>query len=247
MTTAPLTWNQATSLRWNGTGPDGAPLTWNGQVVVPKYMATKVVLNLQSLTEDELIQEARTLADAIVENAGELPTPDPTPEQLDAAADAAEAGKSSTARKQAEATASTLVKEELFDTLRGALTASAAWGENKVKDPAKLTKLFTLKKPRTTVTAVPQVGGVAVTLGDNPGELDMVWEPEPTGKSYEVQFRYVVNGNGDAPWTHFKTVTSSKLTLTGLNRMQTIQLRVRAIGPRGLVGPWSDPAEHGVL
>ena len=238
---APLTWNQTspTTLRWNGIG-----LTWNGVVAQPNKRMPKIALNLQDLTDEELIQEARNIAGGIIANAADYTGVDPTPVEINAAADAAEAGLTDHAAKQLAAQAATEAKNNLLEVVRGKLTDVAGWGELKVKDAAKLMKVFTLKKSPTATTAIPQINGLAVTFGDNAGELDVVWEPEQLAKSYELQCRYLVNGNGNAPFTHARTVTGSKATLKQLNTAQVIQLRARAIGPRGLEGPWSDVAEH---
>jgi len=41
-----------------------------------------------------------------------------------------------------------------------------------------------------------------------------------------------------------KTVSATKYTIPGLTSGQVVQVRVRAIGPKGLEGDWSDLAEH---
>lgn len=81
--------------------------------------------------------------------------------------------------------------------------------------------------------------GFAASFGDNAGELDLLWEPVAKARSYEIQTKLPAG-----TWQHTKTTARSKTTLTNLPSAQTIQIRVRAIGPNELEGAWSDIAEH---
>ena len=111
-----------------------------------------------------------------------------------------------------------------------------------MSDPAKLQKVYTLKKGPTPTTSMAQVQNLALSFGDNPGELDAMWKPDRLARSYALECRYV-NQPGSA-FVHAKVSSKSSTTLTGLTSGQAVQIRVRAIGPNELVGPWSDIAEH---
>ena len=207
-------------------------------------MANKIVLKLDRLPDEVLVQNARSLAARLLENAADFPNAEPSPATIQAAAEALESGLSEAGNMQQAATAATEAKNTLRAILEGLLTDSAGWAEHKVKDPARLMKVYSLKKPPTRTTWVPQVQRVAVKFGDRPGALDLTWDAEATAASYEIRCRYLVDGNGHAPFVHATTVTRSFVTLEALNSAQMIQLQVRAIGPNGLVGPWSDSIDH---
>ena len=230
----PLTWN-APGLLWNGPG-----LVWNGVAATPQTkLMSKIVLNLDNLTDTETAQLARNLADGLTINVADFPNPEVTPAQLTAAATASEAAVTTMTTRQQAALAATQAKEVALASLRSLLGDCASWAERKIKDPLKLMKVFTLKKPPTPISSLGQVQALAIRFGDHTGSLDLVWEPTTGARSYELQCRYAAGA-----WIHAKTCTGSKISLADLQNAQMIQIRVRAIGPKGMEGPWSDLAEH---
>lgn len=76
--------------------------------------------------------------------------------------------------------------------------------------------------------------------GGSEGELDGSWDRVNKAKNYEVQI------SDDPPssnsWRAGDIVSASRVTLTGLTSGAKIWMRVRALGPKGLKSPWSDPA-----
>ncbi len=225
-------------LLWNAPG-----LTWNGNTSTPiKTTMPKIVLNLNGLTDTEVLTLADKIATGLTANAADFPQPDPTPAQISAARTAANTALTDAKLKDDASKAAYLTKDATFSALELLLTNSASWAERKIADPVKLQKVFDLKKTATPTGAIAQTQGLAITFGDNPGELDLIWQPDPKARSYEIQSRYLPQPGAD--WAHAKTSTKSKVTLTGLNSGKTAQLRVRTIGPKDLEGPWSDLAEH---
>ena len=70
--------------------------------------------------------------------------------------------------------------------------------------------------------------------------LDAACDPVAKSKSYEWQT------SDDPPtntsWTYAKTTTKSSTTLTALVSGAKKWVRVRALGPKEIKSPWSDPA-----
>jgi hypothetical protein len=84
-----------------------------------------------------------------------------------------------------------------------------------------------------------QVKNLSLTAGDNPGRLDVGFDPEDLAKTYEVQITTVDPVNG--PWVTHCSQTASKCEITGQTSGQRLWARARAIGSNG-PGAWSDPA-----
>ena len=233
----PILWNQP-GLVYNGAG-----VVWNGlNAEAANLNMSKVVLNLEGLTESEIVILGGEIATGLTQNAGDFPSPDPTPAQINTATDAFKAAMLTAETKAQEAAAATMAKDVSLATLKGVLTDSASWAERKIKDPVKLAKVYHLKKPATPKPALGQMAPPMLDFGANPGELMVKGKALAGAVSYEFQCRYA--GAGDGVWTHAKTATKAKVTLKGLNSGQKLQVRVRAIGANEEEGPWSDFVEH---
>ncbi len=228
-----LTWN-APGLTWNQPG-----LTWNGMAPTNKIKEMKITLGLKELTEPELIAKARQLAASMIDNSGIYATCDPTAAQINTAADAAEAGLTAQATANQAALSATTAKDALVGTLEGKLTKAASWTEDHVLVAADIELVFTLQKERETTTSIAQVLGLVATIGDYAGDVDLGWDPTAKAKSYEIQCRLATATD----WTHAKVSGSSSATIKGLISGTLYHFRVRAIGPNGLEGAWSDLAE----
>ena len=228
-----LTWN-APGLTWSQPG-----LTWNGMTPTNKTKKMKIVLALQTLTETEKIAKARQLAASMIDNAAIYATCDPTAAEINAAADAAEGGLTDKATTAQAALSATTAKDEFFATLDGKLTKAASWTEDHVLVAADIELVFTLQKERETTTSIAQVLGLVATIGDYSGDVDLGWDPTAKAKSYEIQCRLATATD----WTHAKVSGSSSATIKGLISGTLYHFRVRAIGPNGLEGAWSDLAE----
>lgn len=93
--------------------------------------------------------------------------------------------------------------------------------------------------PPASPHELSQVQALALTAGDNDGELDYTHERTSGATGYERQT--TTNPNDAATWVDRGSITRSSGTLAGLPSGSRQWLRVRAIGPMG-PGPWSDPA-----
>jgi hypothetical protein len=199
----------------------------------------QLALALARKTLDEKILLADTMAQGLTDNPTVFPDPDPTPVAITAAGTALRAAI--TALAEAEAVvegrrADVLAKSEV---LGGLLTKSAKFMENVTDgDPVKLALSGApLKGAPAPIGELPAPGNLRASLGDNPGEDDLIWDGVKGGMVYIVQF-----GTGlDGPWTQGYMGTASKCTITGLISGQEYVFRVCAVGTAGQ-GPWSDIA-----
>ena len=98
---------------------------------------------------------------------------------------------------------------------------------------------LSVRAARQPQSVPDQVQNLAVTAGDNSGELDVQWDPPGNAKSYEVQTS--ADPFSDATWKTAEMVTNSKVALLGLTSGAKIWMRVRGINSAGK-GAWSDPA-----
>jgi hypothetical protein len=204
-------------------------------------MANQIKLDLQGKTVPQKIQFLRDIVTQMTGNAN-YPTPSPALTVITAKANALETalGAQQTAQQAAKTATTTLeTKEGEADAAVNSLS-NYVW-ETSGGDEAKIQSAgMSLRAPKTPTTSLPAPQGLAVTAGDNEGELDAVWDPVPKNKGYEVQTSPdPVTGTS---WAFAETSTASKTTLTGLPSGSKIWVRVRALGPKKIKSPWSDPA-----
>ena len=200
-----------------------------------------IALGLKGKTDLEIAQALRDTAQRLTDNAADFPNPLPSAADFVAGAQAIEDAITANNVKQQEATVTTAAKNGAVAAGRGLLTDGAGWARQKVKDAATLAKVYPLKKAPSATTDMGQVHGLALDFGAQPGWLAAAWQtPGAAVKSFEVQVKLP----GAADFTHCKTVSAASVTLKGLPSGQTVQVRVRAIGPKGLEGAWSDGAAH---
>lgn len=204
-------------------------------------MANQITLDLKNLTGPDKIQFLRDIVTQMTGNAN-YPTPSPALATITAKANALEAalGAQAIAQQAAKsATTSLETAEKAADTAVNSLS-NYVW-ETSGGDEAKIQSAgMSLRAPKTPTTSLPAPQNLSVTVGDSDGELDGSWDRVNKAKNYEVQV------SDDPPtsstWRAGDIVSASKVTLTGLTSGAKQWLRVRALGPKGIKSPWSDPA-----
>lgn len=140
-----------------------------------------------------------------------------------------------TALKQAQE--SRLLKEAAFDT---AITARARYCEaaQPDDDAALASSGLPLRGDPQSVGDMPAPSNLRATMGDQSGEIDLLWDAIYGARSYIIECREYSPPTG---WSQVKFLNQSKFTVTGLTSGKTYAFRVRALGPKG-EGPWSDEA-----
>jgi hypothetical protein len=232
----------ATPLKWNSGGKWNTGKKWNGMVSASHPKPMQIALKLDGLSPEDISQKLKDTAAALTEHAADFTGITPSAADMTAAAGLIDGAISTVKGKEQEVTATMMTRDGLAQAGATVLSQAAAWTVQKQVDPAKAANVFTLKKEAVPMSSVGQVQGLAVTFGDNPGELDAVWQPVAGAKSYELQCFYPATPA--VPWAHADTVSGSKATLYSMPSATTVQLRVRAVGPKGMKGPWSDIAQH---
>lgn len=204
-------------------------------------MANQITLDLKNLTVPDKIQFLRDIVTQMTGNAN-YPTPSPALATITTKANALEAalGAQAIAQQAAKSATTNLeTAEKAADTAVNSLS-NYVW-ETSGGDEAKIQSAgMSLRAPKTPTTSLPAPQNLSVTVGDSDGELDGSWDRVNKAKNYEVQV------SDDPPtsstWRAGDIVSASKVTLTGLTSGAKQWLRVRALGPKGLKSPWSDPA-----
>lgn len=204
-------------------------------------MANQIKLDLQGKNVPDKIQFLRDTVTQMTGNAN-YPTPNPALTVITAKANALESalGAQQVAQQAAKTATTNLENKEKEADAAVSSLSNYVW-ETSGGDEAKIqTAGMTLRAPKTPTTSLSAPQGVTATAGDDEGELDLVWEPVPKSKGYEVQTSPdPVTGTS---WAFAETSSGSKTTLDGLPSGSKIWVRVRALGPKKIKSPWSDPA-----
>lgn len=169
-------------------------------------------------------------------------TPNPSLANLTTLANNLETAYNTQQNLQQAAKTATINLGTAEDAADGGLNSLANYvEETSGGTPAKIESTgLSTRAPRTPTTSLPAPHGLTATAGDEEGELDVVWEPVPKSKGYEVQTSPdPVTGSS---WAYAETSSASKTSLTGLPSGSKIWVRVRALGPKKIKSPWSDPA-----
>jgi hypothetical protein len=97
---------------------------------------------------------------------------------------------------------------------------------------------FPMRSTPSPIGNLPAPGNLRATMGDQEGQIDLIWDAVKGASSYIVECK---DHNAPEPWQQAKLLNQSRLTLTGLTQGKTYAFRVRALGSSG-EGPWSDEA-----
>lgn len=206
-----------------------------------KVMA-KVKLALSRLTPDELVSLANQIKTAMTGNAN-FTTPNPTLTAIGTLITAAQT--KITAQKAAvqAATTATSDRDAALDALRVALVQLSAYVENITGgDAVKIqSAAMSVKAPAAPIGQLLQVSNLAVTAGDDDGEVNITWDPVRGAKSYQIQ--YCLDPITPTGWRDVAPTSKSKKTISGLTSGVRVWVRVRAIAPKEAnIGAWSDPS-----
>ena len=205
----------------------------------------KIKLTASKLNAVELI----TLADVVAGKlAPTLPATPPVPNvaakvlTLNTAKTTLVTANSAYVALLAALAAAKVARDAAEDGVRKELVSLVAAVESEAKGNAVMLAAsgFTLASAPVQTTQPPgQVLNLAVTGGDDEGELDLTCDPVEGARTYEVETSLLAPPN--AVWTRAHQGTTSKASLSGLTSGQRMWLRMRAIGVKG-PGAWSDVA-----
>jgi len=196
-------------------------------------------LDIQKLSVPELLATAAGMASALEGNEN-FPAPTPSPDVLkEIAAQLAEAEEAYREQRKVVNKAQA-IRDTLAETLREALTLEKEYvQEASGGDVAKILSANLHVEEETHLWPFGAAGDVeelSASTGDEPGEIDLAWDPVPGASGYEVEIAYDLTGEG--PWEQSGATTKSKTTIQQLDNRTRYWFRVRAVNERG-AGDWS--------
>lgn len=207
----------------------------------PNRKMKKVKLELQSRDEEELRVFSKGHRDAMVDNPN-FPTPDPLATVFDPVLLKYDASMDDVLAKEEALRTAIRVRNENRVDLEEQLTLRAAYVDKIAKGRESIitSAAFSARADATPTNSMPQVENLKATMGDKPGNVDLGWDGNIKGKrGFMVEFREDVSGS---QWGGGKFVSASRCSFEGLTSGKTYAFRVRVLGPKELMGPWSDEA-----
>jgi hypothetical protein len=202
----------------------------------------KVKLNFQKLVMPEKIARARLIVEKITGNAATFPNPVPALADVTAAINAAEQAYNDALEARAlskQRTAELSLREDELEEMVGRL-ASFVDTASEGKEEVILSAGMDVRAPSIASNVPPgNPTGLAATLGDNEGQIDVSWNFDSLARSYILQIS--PNPPTENSWTQAAVVTTSSTTVKNLTSGVKYWFRVAAVGAGGQSG-WSDPA-----
>lgn len=200
----------------------------------------KVRLNLKDKSDSDLVTFTQQHITAVTGNAN-FTTLLPAAAGFATAFTAYSPALNSFTTAQQAARQATTVKDNARLALEALLTQRGNYVDlTAAGDAAKIQSAgFEVKAAGAAPTLPNPVANLAITAGDNAGELDLTWDPVPKAKTYEIETS--PDPITATSWTNRPSVPKSRATLTGLTSGARVWAHVRAVGAAGQ-GAWSDPA-----
>jgi hypothetical protein len=207
---------------------------------IQKGRMAKVKLNLASLDDQQLLLLANAIVTAMTGNAS-FTTPVPPLATLTTQITAGQTAVDASNAANQTAKQRTTEKNTALDAIRATLTGLAGYVQAASGgDEAKIQSAGMSVRAGKTPAGLPgTVMNLALSTGDNAGEVDAQWDFVAGAKTYEVQ----VSPDPVTPtsWTSQPLVTKSKAVILNLTSGARVWIRVRATNSAG-TGAWSDPA-----
>jgi len=199
-----------------------------------------IVTGLTRMTDVQVIQFARKVQTALVDNAN-VPAPNPPLPRLQELIAAAERSMDSYETEKAVLRNRKNLRDEAMRALCNGLRQEADTVQAATNgDPDRMeTTGFRAGKRPSPVGIPAPVTRLVLDAGPTEGTLKASWKPVRGVKVYEMEVS--PDPIGANTWTYKGTVTKAKAIINNFVSGTRIWLHVRAIGTAG-PGPWSDPA-----
>jgi hypothetical protein len=200
-----------------------------------------VDLKLDDLTVPELISAGGRLADGLTNNAN-FPDPSPTAIDIEALVQKLTAAQEEYRVHRNRLAELNATRDAIADDLKAALAQGAAYVQAASDGDAEKILSANLHVEHGfsmwPFGSLDQVDELSASAGDQPGEIDLTWDPVPGAAGYEVEISRDIAPYG--PWEQAAATGQSKTTLEQLTRKQRYWIRVRAVTD-DKTGDWSDP------
>ena len=198
-----------------------------------------ITMDLDAKTDEEIGEEANAIFEAM-DGKAKYASVQALVTALGTAKGAYSTALTDQVTKDAIARAATQTKKDKRELLEAAISGVAAGltaPTATFTDADVLEAKFSLRAAPTAIGQLPAPVDFLATMGDEPGEMDLVWAAIKGRRVYDVEYRLNVEG---ATWTRVDpSPTKSKMTVTGLQSGKEYVFRVRAVGTAG-AGPWND-------
>jgi len=201
----------------------------------------KISLGLSKMPIMAKIAKSKMIIQKMTGNAN-FATPNPSLIDVTASITAAETAKTNADAAQATSTELKVIEHQKEKALDLSLTHLANYVEVQANDNAAVIEsagMTPASKP-THVGELDAPQGLAVTSGDDAGELDSHWDGVRGAKSYIIQLN-IVDPLKEADWKEAALPTKSTCGLKNLVSGTRYWVRVAAVGSAGKSG-WSDVA-----
>jgi hypothetical protein len=200
----------------------------------------KVKLELRSKTDEQLRVFTANHIAAITGNPY-YATPDPSAAVYDGAQGSFSDILDEIIALETELKAKRATRDDIRAQLEAATTARGAYVEKASGgDEAKILSAgFEVQATGSATTSLPAPTGLAATMGDNEGEVDLGCDALTKAKTYIFEMREHSDIAAPGPWAQVKISTRSSATVNGLVSGKKYAFRVRALGPNELESPWS--------
>ena len=205
----------------------------------PATKMKKVKLELQLRDEVNLRAFSAGHRDALKDNAN-FPQPEPSAEEFDAALKEYEDAMDDAREKSDALKTAIRVRNEKRGVLEALLNKRASYVEGVANGMESVISSagFPARSDATPTNSMPSVKDFRAKMGSSPGRVNLRWNRNIKGKrGFFVEWREDV---ADAPWGGGKFVTASRCTVTDLTPGKVYVFRVRALGPKELMGAWSE-------
>ena len=198
-----------------------------------------IKMNFRGLPDLGIIQQCTNIKTALTGNAT-FPTPTPTLPNFTALITAAQTKLTAADTAAQTAKLATADKDNAIAALLAGVNQLADYVSMiSAGDGVKIQSAgFGVKAANTPAVTPGQVVNLAITAGDNAGELDLQWDPVSGTKTYEVQTS--PDPMTATSWTGRGSVSKSKMAVLDLTSGARAWARVRATNSAG-TGAWSDP------
>lgn len=200
-----------------------------------------VDLKLQDLTVPELISAGARLADGLTNNQ-HFPAPSPSPTAIEALVQKLTAAQEEYRVHRNRLAELNATRDAIADDLKAILTQGAVYVQTASEGDAEKILSANLHVEHGfsmwPFGSLDQVEELSASAGDQPGEIDLAWDPLSGAAGYEVEISRDVAPYG--PWEPAAASGQSKTTLEQLTRKQRYWIRVRAV-TEDKTGDWSDP------
>lgn len=201
----------------------------------------EVKLHLNELSAVELIATGQRLVSGLEGNPN-FQQPAPPVDEIKGKLDELATAQAEYRKHRLELNNFKMRRDLLMEDVRKALHAGAEYVQEASGGDAKKIISANLSAEHSwhlwPFGSLAQVADLASSIGEQPGEIDLVWDRVRGAEGYEVESAMDMTGEG--PWEPCAVASDSRITLKNLDPHIRYWFRVRAVGPKGH-GDWSDP------